>query len=126
VLKNIEQNNQVWHHSIEKVISEISAEMAKQRKLIDALFTPVESKYILVPDTNALLLNPNLDKWEFTDITQFEIVMMPSVLSELDHLKLFGRNELVRNGANKMVNQLKEYKRRGRLSEGVALVKGKS
>ena len=47
---------------------------------------------------------------------------MPAVLSELDELKINHRNEAVREKTKSLINKFKEYRRRGRLSDGVVLV----
>jgi len=47
---------------------------------------------------------------------------LPAVLSELDELKINHRNEAVREKTKSLINKFKEYRRRGRLSDGVVLV----
>lgn len=75
---------------------------------------------------NALLYFPILEKWEFDGVKSFTLVITPTILSELDSLKINHRNEAVRQKAETLINQLKEFRRRGKLNEGVPLVKGKS
>lgn len=76
----------------------------------------------LVPDTNALLFNPSIENWTFPDLTRFVLVLTPAVLSELDEQKVNHRNPEVREKAERLIRQLKEYRRRGRLTDGVKLV----
>lgn len=124
-LSFVEQDEQIWKANIQEVCISGIGELEMQQKLLIDLFECTGNSNIFVPDTNALLINPELEKWEF-DCGQFVILLMPTVLSELDQLKLFGRNESVRGNANKVIRQLKEYRRRGRLIDGVTLKKDKS
>ena len=82
-----------------------------------------ETKY--VPDTNALIYNPDLESWAFSETPKFTIVLLPTVLSELDKLKMNHRNEEVRKKVEKLIRKIKEYRRRGSLISGVTLVKDK-
>jgi predicted ribonuclease YlaK len=77
-----------------------------------------------IPDTNALIYNPKLEGWSFEGSPQFVLLLMPTVLSELDQMKLAGRNKLLRGKADRLVRQIMEYRRRGNLLEGVPLRKG--
>ena len=51
--------------------------------------------------------------------------MVPTVLSELDKLKVDHRNPDVRDKAEKIIRQIKEYRRRGPLNAGVVLVENR-
>jgi hypothetical protein len=85
-----------------------------------------------VPDTNALIFNPDIEKWEFDDMRQFTVVLTPPVLSELDTLKIKSPGvETVREKSVKVINKIKEYRRRaanasGKLTDGIVLVTGVS
>ena len=83
-----------------------------------------EEEVILVPDTNALIYNPSIEAWEFQGFARFCIILTPTVISELDQLKVTHRNPEVRSKAEKLIRQIKEYRRRGNLLEGVALRRG--
>jgi predicted ribonuclease YlaK len=52
--------------------------------------------------------------------------LTPTVLSELDQLKINHRNPDVRDKAERLIRQVKEYRRRGRLADGVPIVAGVS
>lgn len=90
--------------------------------LIKRLYDLSEGVTIFVPDTNALLYNTNLEEWVFANIKKYTILLLPAVLSELDELKINHRNEAVREKTKSLINKFKEYRRRGRLSDGVVLV----
>lgn len=48
-------------------------------------------------------------------------MLSPTVLAELDGHKINHRNEHVRERAERLVRQIKEYRRRGSLISGVTL-----
>ena len=56
-----------------------------------------------------------------TGFPSFTIVLLPVVLSELDSLKINHKNQTVRDKAERLIRQIKEYRRRGSLSEGVTI-----
>jgi hypothetical protein len=86
----------------------------------------LESDPILVPDTNALLHNPALERWRFADLPTFRLVLTPAVLSELDMLKVRHSVAVVRDKSERLVRQIGEYIRRGDIFAGVPLHKGVS
>ena len=53
-------------------------------------------------------------------------MLTSTVLSELDRLKVEHRNADIQDRANKLIRQIKEYRRRGPLTDGVPLVKDTS
>jgi predicted ribonuclease YlaK len=81
---------------------------------------------IIVPDTNALLYNPAIEDWRFDEAPKFRLVLTPPVLSELDEFKVIHRVPAVRRKAERLIRQIKEYRRRGSLLEGVVLRGGVS
>ena len=86
---------------------------------------PTEGTFVLIPDTNALILSPAFEAWGFAGIPAFTILLLPTLLSELDSLKIEHRNPDVRRKANAVIRQIKEYRRRGSLTEGVSVVNGR-
>lgn len=111
--------------SSEEAHEKVRDDIDFQVSLIDRLYDPSGGVHILVPDTNALLYNPDLEKWGFSKIPKFTIVLTPTVLSELDEHKINHRNEDVRKKADGLIRRIKDYRRRGPLSEGVPIKKGK-
>lgn len=79
----------------------------------------------MIPDTNALILNVRLEQWSFDWCDAFTIVLTPTVLAELDELKIAHRNPDVRTKAERIIRQIKEYGRRGDLRAGVPIVSGR-
>lgn len=125
ILRIIEQSN-TWCKSTQEALDRAIQALLTHLKLLNRLYDPSAGEATYVPDTNALLYNPKLESWKFSETPKFTIVLVPTVLSELDLLKVNHRNEEVRQKAEKLIRMIKEYRRRGKLTVGVTLVKGKS
>ena len=119
----INQSTDHYFRTPEDAVVAFRKELASQVDFLDRLFDPAEGESIFVPDTNALLAEPHIERWAFHDSPRFTLVLMPTVLSELDQLKVNGRNENVRDKAKQIIRQLQEYRRRGSLIDGVTIVR---
>jgi len=122
ICDTIEQTHCVWHSTTGKLMASVRQAVDEILEVLSCLYDPTEGAVILVPDTNALLLSPRFDRWTFDGIIGFEVLLVPAVLSELDSIKLEHRNPEVREKAKAVIRQMKEYRRRGSLSEGVDVV----
>jgi rRNA-processing protein FCF1 len=75
-------------------------------------------RLMLVPDTNALLQDPEIEEWEVGKASS-EIVIVSQVQAELDSHKNSDRKTAGK--AAKLIRKFKEYGRRGDTLAGVAL-----
>lgn len=119
ILEIIEQSSLTWHETIQQAISAFEKSLDEQLEALNSLNGKLDKEKILIPDTNVFISNPNLHKYRVTK--RFNIIVLPSVLGELDKLKNEHRNENVRQKANTTIRNFKEYRRRGRLLEGVKI-----
>ncbi|MBN8657504.1 MAG: hypothetical protein J0M11_17370 [Anaerolineae bacterium] len=126
VILNAIEHQHTWSKTTQEVYKGASKALQEQFDLLKNLFAPENGNVFILPDMNALLYFPLLEKWDFADIPKFTIIITPTILSELDSLKINHRNETVRQKSEALINQIKEFRRRGRLNDGVPLVKGKS
>lgn len=110
--------------TLEEVLSEVCKNLDNQIKLLDNIYDQSSGRIIYVPDTNALLTNPRIEQWRFADVSEFEIILTPTVLSELDKLKVTYKVESVREKAEGLIRQIKGFRGRGKLNDGVPLVNG--
>lgn len=124
LLRTIEQEH-TWCKTTQKAYENAQNALLEQLELLCGLHNYSKGEAIYVPDTNALLFNPNIESWTFDNIHNFSLVLVPAVLSELDMHKVNHRNEAVRQKSDTLINRIKEYRRRGRLTDGVNIVKGK-
>ncbi len=117
----VDQEGSTWVKSTSEAYQRFEEAIETQLHLLTALYDGSEGEHVFVPDTNALLYNPHLEDWRFQGSRRFTLLLMPTVLSELDQLKVTGRNESVREKAQGLIRRLMEYRRRGDLNEGVVL-----
>jgi PIN domain len=104
--------------NIEKVREHANTAVEKYRGVVRQLpAAHGAGEKLLVADTSALLDRPNLQEWKI-DGTSWAVVLMPQVLSELDERK---RDPRTREAAQKVINQLDDFDRRGDLFSGVPL-----
>jgi hypothetical protein len=125
-LSFLEQNDDHSYPTGDAAHAALREVMNDYLALIQNLYSQSDEEHIYVPDTNALVANPALDEWAFDQSPNFVMVLTPTVLSELDKLKVTGRAESVRDKAQRLIRQLKEFRRRGDLREGVTLRKNRS
>lgn len=126
IFEAVTQESNHWYENISEVQSKVMTEFNVLINVMDSLYDPMDAELLLVVDTNALLTCSDLDRWRIVGVKKFTLMLMPTVLSELDYLKIDGKKtEEVRNKAKKLTKQIKEYMRRGDLSEGVTIVKDK-
>jgi hypothetical protein len=120
----IEQHDRTWCENTGEAVRKVDEAVGKLKSVFDHFDLTGDETYV-VSDTNALLTNKHLEKWNFKGISHFCIFLIPTVLSELDRLKDNHRNEQVRRKAKGLIHQIKEYGRRGRLVDGVTVVKNR-
>jgi len=125
ILSTISQNNFTLNKNVQEEVIYVSNNFEDVKKLISTLYPNSISEPILIPDTNALYANVNIESWTFNDFDKFILAITPSILRDLDRHKIEHRNESVRKKAITLINKIKEYRRRGKLSESVIIVKDK-
>lgn len=124
ILSLIDQNGATYLATSQEAFDEGEKAYKSLLELIARLYDTDREEIILVPDTNALLYNHQLEKWTFDFTHPFILFFVPAVVSELDSQKVNHNNESVRAKATSLVKQYKEYRSRGDIFEGVAIVKG--
>ena len=115
------QSRRPYNKTIKEVSEKTEEYINKQFQLINLLNYNETDLEIFVPDTNALLTNPNIENWHFKSVKSFRLVLLPTVLSELDKLKIAHANKDIKEKAKKIINRIKEYRRRGKLTEGITI-----
>jgi hypothetical protein len=126
ILKLINQTGATYLATSQEAFDEGEKAYKSLLVLIARLYDTDRGEIILVPDTNALLYNHQLDKWTFDFAQPFVLFFVPAVLSELDSHKVNHKNESVREKALSLIKQYKEYRSRGDIFEGVSIVNGRS
>lgn len=122
-IKNaVEQTGKTWWQTTDEAAEGFRALFDTITAVYKSYFEALSSDVLVIPDSNAFLLNPDVERWRFKDVDHFTLILTPTVLSELDKHKINHKNEGVRNKASKLIRKIKEYRRRGSLHDGVTIV----
>lgn len=98
-----------------------SAEFGKILAILEATGN---NEILVVPDTNSLLECPDPTKYRsVVNSDSITFMLLPTVLSELDKLKIDHRNEDVRNKAKSAITRIKGWREQGSLYSGVVVDK---
>jgi predicted ribonuclease YlaK len=77
---------------------------------------------ILVPDTNALIKAPDVGSYgAVVEQDKYTVVILPTVLSELDELKITHRSEEFRDKVESVIRRLKGLRQQGNMHDGVTV-----
>ena len=121
-LQTVDQDDATVHGTVAENEQEALAALAKVTRLVEDLGSGDPDEAVVIPDTNALYAAPALEDWQFEDCRRFAVVLVPAVIGELDaHKDGAHRNQDVIQKARKLIRQIGEYRRRGRLVDGVVL-----
>ena len=108
----------------EKNVQKFIKDAEEFNPLIDILDTNKNKETIIIPDTNSLLISCNpLDYKNVLNMDSFTILLLPTVLSELDKLKILHRNQDVRDKTQKVITRIKGWRNQGSLTNGVLVEK---
>lgn len=122
---SVEQEHTTWWKTREEAVAGFRA---LGSKIIDTLGSYCDNstnEVYAIADTNALIQNPDIENWQFLNIDHFTLILTPTILAELDSHKVNHKNPQVRDKASSLIRKIKEYRRRGALSDGVVVVKGR-
>ncbi|MBN8572656.1 MAG: twitching motility protein PilT [Candidatus Kapabacteria bacterium] len=83
-----------------------------------------DKEIIILPDTNALIQEPDPKTYKtLSGSDKLTIVFLPTVLSELDELKLKSSNPDFQKKVKSVITRLKGYRQQGNLIDGVTVEK---
>jgi len=89
-------------------------------QLIDVLESDANQEVFLIPDTNSLLVSSDPSLYcSIAETKSFTFLLLPTVLAELDSLKILHRNPDVREKAEKAIKRIKGWRNQGALTQGV-------
>lgn len=125
VKKWIEKENG-WNvpSSIEEAKKIFRQQIQPYYPLLQVFKNPDQVEIILVPDTNALILSPDVASYgAAVGYTKYTVVILPTVLSELDKLKITHRSDDFRKKVQSVISRLKGFRQQGNMHEGVKVNK---
>lgn len=110
--------------SIQEAKEKARSKLDEFRKYINWLEKIGKRGHILIPDTNSLIKNPNIQNYgKRLNIKRFTIIFIPTVLGELDNLKIRNREPLLQKKAESMIRRIKGYRIQGHLHNGITIYK---
>jgi rRNA-processing protein FCF1 len=110
--------------SIEEAKAVFSKKIRRFFELLEMLESSKHRKVIVVPDTNALIICPDFTVYrKVAGQSNFTMVILPTVLSELDQLKITARDQQFREKVSSVIRRIKGLRSQGSLLEGVTVDK---
>ncbi len=108
--------------SHEENLSKLEDSSQALRCILDILTKDAEAATILVPDTNSLLATADPTQYRtLAKNVPFTFLLMPTILRELDELKMLHRNPEVRDKAKGVITRIKGWRHQGNLANGVTV-----
>lgn len=102
----------------------LRSDVAELEKILAILEATGKGEIIVVPDTNSLLACTDPTKYRnVVNNESITFMLLPTVLSELDKLKIDHKNEDVRNKAKGAITRIKGWREQGSLHSGVIVDK---
>jgi hypothetical protein len=99
-------------------------ECAQKVHALKTLLQADSGTVVAVPDTSALLDEPDVAAYASQlATTAYEVLLVPTVLGELDLMKRAGRTHDIQNAAKAVVRRLKNLRDKGDPLKGVAVTK---
>lgn len=95
----------------------------KLERVLDVLQHTGGSDTLVIPDTNSLLAQPDPTRYRSIGGQSFRFILLPTVLAELDDLKISHRNEAVRDKAKALIRRISGWRGQGSLVSGVVVDK---
>ena len=91
-------------------------------KIIEILSSGASQDRIIIPDTNSIMINPDpTDYRSVVGSEGFRFLLLPTVLGELDEIKILHRNPDARERAKKCITRIKGWRAQGSLQSGVTV-----
>lgn len=113
-----------WSISYDRSANEVKlrADVQLFYELLAILDTNESAETILIPDTNAIVSAPDpINYKSLASESAFVFLLLPTVLAELDALKINHRNPDFRDKVNKVITRIKGWRNQGSLREGVTV-----
>lgn len=110
--------------TIQEAKLKFQEEIQTYYELIRLLDTSKENKWILIPDTNALIFAPDVSQYyKVAGVVEYTIIIFPTVTQELDGLKVNHRDAQFRDKVKSVIRRLKGLRQQGNLLKGVTVNK---
>ena len=115
---------QRWDLSPNSAVNEnaLRSAAAALDQILAVLEVTGHSEVMVVPDTNSLLASPDPSVYRSIAAQgRMVFMLLPTVLGELDHLKIEHRNPDLRDKAKNAISRIKGWRHQGSLATGVTV-----
>lgn len=110
--------------SIEGTKQQFRRNLKKYSNYLDVLKSSEPKQSIVIPDTNSLIQHPDPKNYKKIPVlSSFEFIILPTVLNELDKLKITHRDDNFRTKVKSVIARLKGFRNQGDILEGVTVDK---
>lgn len=117
------QGTVCWLLKKDAIRAEFDKKISTYSNFIKILSDEKKHELLVVPDTNALIIERNPEKYEeFCGSKKFTFLLLPTVLSELDKLKNDKNNEFAAK-VKSVINIIQGYRNQGKITEGIIIHK---
>lgn len=108
----------MFEATVDEVRQSVAEALDDQLAILRGFASGDQPEILWLPDTNALLFQPDLSQWPDVAAT---LVITPAILSELDDLKEGRKGPEIKAKAEAAIGSLNEMGRRGDTSKGVTV-----
>jgi len=110
--------------TIQEAKLQFQEEIQTYYELVGLLDTSKENRWILIPDTNALIFAPDVSQYyKVAGVVEYTVIIFPTVTQELDGLKVNHRDAQFRDKVKSVIRRLKGLRQQGTLLKGVTVNK---
>ena len=105
-------------------LAKFKEDVKEIRDILDIVNSSPTTATIIIPDTNSLLESPDPIRYrEILKKNEFIFMILPTVLGELDSLKMRHNNPAVREKAIKAIDRIKGWRNQGNVRDGIIVDK---
>jgi hypothetical protein len=119
VLSVIEQNGYLFKIDKETQLETAIKAVGCQLNLLSALYEVTDDTYLIIPDMDALIANPEIEKWKFDGIEKFNLILLATVVDGLDGVTT--KRNAVKNKGENNIKKIKEYIKSDNIKKRVML-----
>lgn len=116
-----------WSLSQDRAANEakLREDASQIAEILEILASPdADVEPLVVPDTNAIINHPDPGEYaKLIGMPKFTFLILPTVLGELDKLKLHHKDPLFREKVSKVISRIKGWRKQGPLTEGITVNK---
>ena len=116
MLAVINQTGNFFTMDREELFQDAIRALDLQLQIVVEAYEVLDSHYLIIPDSGALVANPELEKWNFEGIESFKLMLLPAIVAELDE-NTTDTNQV----KNKIKTKILDYAKQGNIAAGVNL-----